>query len=384
MPPGSPPGLFQECGNSIMREVFDGFNDKSVKVKTDRNSGPDAGSGFFVNNGDEVLTAYHVIKNTNDIKVELASGQTVSAHLEKFDPTIDTALLKVDVDANASRAAVIDGSDSLRQGDYVFGMGTPDIKNERKVLSIGQVNDIQPFSAILDQVPVSNYAGLVALGRDGTAQDKADVRAYVNNDRIITQQTVLGGQSGGAQLDTHGRVVGMITDSLGDQSLSVPSSKLAEFLRSPAPYTATYARKSDFSEAPLRTTGLHALELASMLPKANAVAPLFFAGKGALDLSSDWGKLSTATTSDARGDAQRELTKDAGFLAGGLALSAGVLGKIPALKYAGMAGFGLASAISIYDSTRTHTAHKPVITRADGSTAKPFLWDQTIAGMRVD
>ena len=382
--PGSRPVLVEECGNSVMREVFDGFRDKSAKVKVERNSGPDAGSGFFVNQGDELVTAYHVIKNTNEIKVEMPSGEVKAAHLEKFDPSLDLALLKVDGVAANSNAAVIDGSDRDRTGDYVFAMGAPGVSNDKQVLSIGTVNERVPLDHVLDQLSVSNYAGLVALARSGDAQAKQEVEAYVKNDRIVTDQRVLGGQSGGALLDTRGNVVGVITDSLGDQSLAVPASKVAEFLAKPSSYRVSYEQKNAFSEHPLSATTLHAFEFGSMLPRVNKVAPFFLAGKAALEIGSDYNAYKTATSADAKFASGRELVKDAGFIAGGLALGTGALAKIPALKYIGMAGVGVSALISTYDSLQPHTSHKATISRVDGNKAKPFLWDQTIAGTRVD
>lgn len=381
-PRGSKPMLVQECGDSIIREVYDSFKDKAVKIKVDRNSGPDAGSGFFVGKGDEVLTAYHVIKNTNDVRVELSSGATVSAHVEKIDPAKDLALLKVDVAADPSRAANIDTSLRDRRGDYVFGLGAPGITNEKQVLSIGTVNERLPLSRVLDGLSTSNYAGLISASRSGDAQTKQDVADYVGTDRIVTAQTVIGGQSGGALLDGRSNVVGVITDSLGDQSLAVPADKIAEFLNSPSPYRISFEKKSAFDQHPVSTLLSHGFMGASMLPGMNKVAPLFVAGTSALGVTTDYENFKKAASPEAKWQLGRVLAEDAGFMAGGLALTAGVWGKIPALKYAGMATFGAATLASAWGSVEKHPSHKVSATRSDGG--KPFLWDMTIAGTKVD
>lgn len=93
-----------------------------------------SGSGFFISQ-DEILTNYHVIKNTCSltIKMKALGTEKLSVDLVGVCPSLDLALLKLTEKSKTKIRAVlpeipvlsIGSSDSLRRGDKIITLGYP-------------------------------------------------------------------------------------------------------------------------------------------------------------------------------------------------------------------------------------------------------------------
>lgn len=57
------------------------------------------GTGFFISEGGQVLTAYHVVSDATLFRIQTLSGQYFSAKMVAFDDASDAALLQVDTKA---------------------------------------------------------------------------------------------------------------------------------------------------------------------------------------------------------------------------------------------------------------------------------------------
>lgn len=137
------------------------------------------GSGVIMSAEGHILTNNHVIADAELIEVRLYDGRTANAMVLARDFATDLAVLKTDLD-NLTPIAVAD-SDQISVGDIVLSIGNP-----------------YGFSHSVSQGIVSG------LSRYGFKQS-------VYEDYIQTDASIHFGSSGGALIDTEGRLVGINT-----------------------------------------------------------------------------------------------------------------------------------------------------------------------------
>jgi S1-C subfamily serine protease len=143
-----------------------------------------------------VVTADHVIERDEDIRVGLGDGTAVDATLAGRDPATDVAVLRVDGMQASSEAApaawtAIDGT---RPGQLVLALSRPG-RTVRARLGI-----------------------ISAISEKWRAPSGAELEYYVQPDVEVSS-----GFSGGALVDTDGKVLGMTTTGLlGRTPLAVP------------------------------------------------------------------------------------------------------------------------------------------------------------------
>jgi hypothetical protein len=101
------------------------------------------------------------------------------------------------------------------------------------------------------------------------------------------------------------------------------------------------------------------------------------------DLPSDLSNYTSASAGDFKSEHGRRAAEDIGFGAGGLALSIGILSKVPQAKYIGMAAFGIAAASSVIGSFEDKHLKYEGYQRKDGTNRQPFMWNFNIAGKSV-
>ncbi|MDR0702815.1 MAG: trypsin-like peptidase domain-containing protein [Azoarcus sp.] len=138
------------------------------------------GSGVIVSPQGFVLTNNHVIDGADEIEVVLNNGRKFDVRLVGRDPDTDLAVLKLDVDA-ALPAIAFAPIDSLAVGDVVLAIGNP--------FGIGQTVTMGIASAL----------GRHQLGMNAFEN-------YIQTDAAINR-----GNSGGALVDSAGRLVGINT-----------------------------------------------------------------------------------------------------------------------------------------------------------------------------
>ena len=106
------------------------------------------GSGFVLNGKGEIATNAHVvtqgegsaIKRANEVYVEFADGNRVTARILGFDPNADVALLRVDTKGLQLRALPLGASDRVTVGEPVAAIGSP--FGEKQSLSVGVISAI--------------------------------------------------------------------------------------------------------------------------------------------------------------------------------------------------------------------------------------------------
>jgi serine protease DegS len=135
------------------------------------------GSGVIARADGYILTNAHVIAGADEILVAFNDGGTAKASIVGIDPETDLAVIKVE--ASNLEPVLAGSSDAARVGDVVLAIGNP--------FGIGQA--------------VSK--GIIsAKGRTGISSSPYE-------DFIQTDAAINPGSSGGALIDTQGRLIGV-------------------------------------------------------------------------------------------------------------------------------------------------------------------------------
>src|SRR4051812_6119839 len=138
------------------------------------------GSGIIVSTDGYILTNNHVVSGADDVKVSIGESTTrYDAKVIGADALADLAVLKID--AQNLHPATLGDSDQIQVGDVVFAIGNP--------FGLG----------------LTVTRGIVsALGRGNLGIEQ--IEDFIQTDAAINM-----GNSGGALIDTRGRIVGINT-----------------------------------------------------------------------------------------------------------------------------------------------------------------------------
>ena len=137
------------------------------------------GSGVIVSADGLILTNSHVVKDADEIKVNLSDKRSFTAKVIGADPESDIALIKID--AKDLPIAELGDSDKIRVGEIVFAVGNPFGLN-RTVTS-----------------------GIIS------ATGRANVGIIDYEDFIQTDAAINPGNSGGPLVNIEGKVIGVNT-----------------------------------------------------------------------------------------------------------------------------------------------------------------------------
>ena len=185
--------------NSNSRHFNSLFNKKGNSIRTS------LGSGVILSSDGYILTNQHVIgDSTLRVTVELLNGQRFETKLVGIDKGTDLAVLKIQQEEGAFPSIEIEDSDQLKIGDVVLAIGNP--------YGLGQ----------------SVSMGIIS----------ATGREFENpySDYLQTDASINRGNSGGALVDTKGRLIGintLIRSSSGGSEgigLAIPSTIALEIV----------------------------------------------------------------------------------------------------------------------------------------------------------
>ncbi len=198
------PAVVNITTSTILNRGGDGLNvpqgspfDDLFREFTDRNRGDNPpperrgtalGSGFIISADGYVVTNNHVIKDADEIEIELRSGEKLPATVVGTDPRTDLALLKVEAEGPLPFVN-FGNSDDMRVGDWVLAIGNP----------LGQGFSVS--------------AGIVSA-RGRTLSGSYD-------DFIQTDAAINRGNSGGPLFNMQGEVVGVNTAILSPSGGSI-------------------------------------------------------------------------------------------------------------------------------------------------------------------
>jgi serine protease Do len=144
---------------------------------------PGLGSGIIVSEDGYILTNHHVIKDVDELRVQLVDLQEFEAEVIGSDPETEVALIKID--AKGLTRAILGNSDKVEIGEWVLAIGSP------------------------LELNFSVTAGIVsALSRDINIISRS---SYAIENFIQTDAAINPGNSGGALVNSTGEVIGINT-----------------------------------------------------------------------------------------------------------------------------------------------------------------------------
>src|SRR6266576_2708073 len=198
------PGLTQvPFGDDALRQFFGGQSPQRQGQQTLQG----LGSGVIVSPDGFILTANHVVSGAEEIMVGLGTElRKYKAKKVGTDPGTDVALLKIE-EKNLPAITFAD-SEKARAGDIVLAVGNP--FGLRQTVTMGIIS---------------------AVGRGGMGI--VDYENFIQTDAAINM-----GNSGGALVDTEGRLLGInsaiLTRSGGNQGVgfAIPANLARDVMRS--------------------------------------------------------------------------------------------------------------------------------------------------------
>jgi serine protease Do len=144
-----------------------------------------SGSGVIVSEDGYIVTNNHVIDNADEIKITLSNKKTYTAKLIGADPAYDLAVIKIE--AAALPFLVYGNSDDLKVGQWVLALGYP-----------------LDLEATVTAGIVSAKARSIGLNKDRFGQKGSGVESFIQTDAAVNK-----GNSGGALINTDGKLVGI-------------------------------------------------------------------------------------------------------------------------------------------------------------------------------
>lgn len=174
------------------------FGDYSNSIPVPARRQSSLGSAVILHKDGYLLTNNHVVAGADEILVALKDGREAIATLIGTDPETDLAVLKIDLPDLP--AVTISPAEEQRTGDVVMAIGNP--------FGLGQTVTMGIISA--------------------TGRNQLGLNTY--EDFIQTDAAINQGNSGGALIDAHGRLIGINTaifsQSGGSQGIgfAIPAS----------------------------------------------------------------------------------------------------------------------------------------------------------------
>lgn len=148
------------------------------------------GTGFIIDPDGYILTNRHVLEDSDQVSVALASGETIFAELIQTDVRSDLAVMKID--ATALPRIKWGSLRDVRVGQWAFAVGNP----------FGLANSDGRVSV--------TYGVVSALGREMTNRIPGNSQIQYYGNLIETTAAINPGNSGGPLFNIDGEVIGVI------------------------------------------------------------------------------------------------------------------------------------------------------------------------------
>lgn len=144
-----------------------------------------SGSGVIISDDGYIVTNNHVVASADEVTVTLSNKKTYTAKVIGTDPAYDLAVIKIE--ATALPYLVYGNSDDVKIGQWVMAIGYP--LNLETTVTAGIV---------------SAKSRSLGLNRDRSGQASGAVESYIQTDAAVNQ-----GNSGGALINTEGKLIGI-------------------------------------------------------------------------------------------------------------------------------------------------------------------------------
>lgn len=144
-----------------------------------------SGSGVIISEDGYIVTNNHVIDKADEIMITLSNKKSYKAKLVGSDPAYDLAVIKID--AQALPYLVYGNSDDVKIGQWALAIGYP--LNLETTVTAGII---------------SAKARTLGLNKDRSGNSNGAVESYLQTDAAVNP-----GNSGGALVNTDGRLIGI-------------------------------------------------------------------------------------------------------------------------------------------------------------------------------
>jgi serine protease Do len=144
-----------------------------------------SGSGVIISEDGYIVTNNHVVENADEITVTLNNKKTYKAKVIGTDPSYDLSVIKID--AKDLPFLLYGNSDDLKIGQWVLAIGYP--LNLETTVTAGII---------------SAKARALGLNKDRNGDQKGGVESFIQTDAAVNM-----GNSGGALINTDGRLIGV-------------------------------------------------------------------------------------------------------------------------------------------------------------------------------
>ena len=166
-------------GNFFDDDLFNQFFNGPTVIPEQRASG----SGVIISNDGYIVTNNHVVENADEITVTLNNKKTYMAKVIGADPSYDLAVIKID--AKGLPFLLYGNSDDVKIGQWVLAIGYP--LNLETTVTAGIVS-----------------AKARSLGLNKGTKNSSPVESFIQTDAAVNQ-----GNSGGALVNTDGKLIGI-------------------------------------------------------------------------------------------------------------------------------------------------------------------------------
>jgi serine protease Do len=144
-----------------------------------------SGSGVIISDNGYIVTNNHVVANADEVTVTLSNKKTYKAKVIGTDPAYDLAVIQIE--AAGLPYLLYGNSDDLKIGQWVLAIGYP--LNLETTVTAGII---------------SAKSRSLGLNRDRNGDPTGGVESYIQTDAAVNQ-----GNSGGALINTDGKLVGV-------------------------------------------------------------------------------------------------------------------------------------------------------------------------------
>ena len=144
-----------------------------------------SGSGVIISDDGYIVTNNHVVENADEITVTLSNKKTYKAKVIGTDPSYDLSVIKID--ASALPFLLYGNSDDVKIGQWVLAIGYP--LNLETTVTAGIV---------------SAKSRTLGLNKDKSGNTAGGVESFIQTDAAVNM-----GNSGGALINTEGKLIGV-------------------------------------------------------------------------------------------------------------------------------------------------------------------------------
>jgi S1-C subfamily serine protease len=151
------------------------------------------GSGFVIDQQGHILTNHHVIEGATSIEVTFSDDTVVPATVIGTDPSVDLAVVKVNVPTEKLMPVPLGDSETLKPGQLAIAIGNP--FGLERTITTGVIS---------------------AINRSLQAENGRPIWGIIQTDAAVNP-----GNSGGPLLNSQGHVIGVNTAIIGPSGGSV-------------------------------------------------------------------------------------------------------------------------------------------------------------------